>query len=388
MKIFVFYPDTYLRCCNGTTLFVGLHNGNYILERTNSLAIEEKHPWFEITNDSLLLAERCSSKGLGYILEYTTLPYIPQKTLHVISSVKRTSELMKFAEGYHSKDLLREIHILAHNTTYQAPSDIVYSQIKYPVLGESADLPQRFVNDLVKSHIRSIIISGDIDSYLTSCLNPFVESDKNITIRTHGVYKNLTNAMALLSDFPNVTIDILLDSIELLPNMKHIVKEKWVDRILVSFIVKDTYELNKFIQFPCKSKFFIPILYDIKLQQSIVNEILLEADDIIGTSCSPMEISKKQMIHTNNYGSLLIDSNGNVFDCLRFIGSIYKEDIYELLNKNLHNPDSLWYMTRRKRKVCCNCVFADICPPPSVYELQGVIPYACNNTFLESISRL
>ena len=94
------------------------------------------------------------------------------------------------------------------------------------------------------------------------------------------------------------------------------------------------------------------------------------------------------MIHTNNYGSLLIDSNGNVFDCLRFIGSIYKEDIYELLNKNLHNPDSLWYMTRRKRKVCCNCVFADICPPPSVYELQGVIPYACNNTFLESISRL
>lgn len=388
MKLFVFYPDTYVRCCNGITLFIGLHNGNYILERTNTLAIDEKHPWFEIRNDSLLLAERCSSKGLGYILEYKTLPYIPQKTLHVVSSVKRTSELMKFAEGYHSKDLLRELHILAHNATYQAPSDIVYSQIKYPILGESTDLPSSFVTDLVKSHIRSIIISGDIDSYLTSCLIPFVGSDKHITIRTYGVYKNLINAMALLSDFPNVTIEILLDSIELLANMEHIVKEKWTDRILVSFIVKDTNELKTFIQFPCKTKLFIPVLYNIKQQQSIVDEVLLEADDIIGISYSPLEIYKKQMIHANNYGSLLIDSNGNVFDCLRCIGSIYKEDIYELLNKNLHDPDSFWYMTRRKKKGCSNCVFADICPPLTVYEFQGVIPYACKSTFLESISRL
>lgn len=33
------------------------------------------------------------------------------------------------------------------------------------------------------------------------------------------------------------------------------------------------------------------------LQQSIVNEMLLEIDDIIGTSCSPLEVYKKQMIH-------------------------------------------------------------------------------------------
>lgn len=84
MNLFVLYPDTYVRCCNGTTLLIGLHNSNYVLERTNTLVIDEKHPWFEITNDSLLLAERCSSKGLGYVLECTTLPYIPQKNPYSI----------------------------------------------------------------------------------------------------------------------------------------------------------------------------------------------------------------------------------------------------------------------------------------------------------------
>lgn len=387
MNLFVLYPDTYVRCCNGTTLLIGLHNSNYVLERTNTLVIDEKHPWFEITNDSLLLAERCSSKGLGYVLECTTLPYIPQKKIHIVSSIKRTSELMKFAEGYHTKDLLRELHIFAHNITYQAPSDVAYIQMKYPIFGDSANLPSCFVTDLAKSPIRSVVISGDIDSYLISCLSSFVDNGKNITIRTYGNHKNLNKAEHLITKFPNINIEILLDSIEMLDYMKRKINEVWMEVVSVDFIITNKDELNAFIEFPYKFKNIIPILYDTKIQQSMVDEMLLEADDIIKTNSSPLEVYKKQIIHLNNYGSLLLDSNGNVFDCLRYIGSIHEDDIYELLNKNLHDSNSLWYMTRRKRKECSNCVFADICPPISIYELQCIIPCACKKNFRESFFR-
>ena len=80
MKIFVFYPDTYVRHCNDTILFVGLHNRKYLLEQSSTLVIDEELPWFEITDASLSLVEKCISNGFGYMLECTTLPYMPQKT--------------------------------------------------------------------------------------------------------------------------------------------------------------------------------------------------------------------------------------------------------------------------------------------------------------------
>lgn len=388
MNLFVFYPDTYVRCCNDTILFVGLHNGKYLLERSNTLVVDESLPWIEITDDSLSLVEKCMSKGLGYILECTTLPYIPQKKLHVVSSVKRTSELMGFAEGYHTKDLLRELHILAHNLTYQVPSNVIYAQLKYPTFGDSADLPLCFITELAKSNIRSVVLSGDIDFYLNSCLFLFFKSGKHITIRTYGNYGNINKVLTLMPEFPNINIEILLDSIEMLTYIKHKVNEDYMERLSTTFIIKNIDDLNAFTHTPYKSENFIPILYDAKLQQSIVNEMLLEIDDIIGTSCSPLEVYKKQMIHPDNYGSLLLNSNGYVFDCLRYIGNIHEEDFYELLNKNLHDTNSLWYMTRRKRKGCSNCVFVDICPPLSIYEFQDIIPYACKKVVQESIPHL
>ena len=169
----------------------------------------------------------------------------------------------------------------------------------------------------------------------------------------------------------------------MLTYIKRKVNEDWIERLSVTFIIKSADELNTFVHTPYKSKNFIPVLYDTKLQQSIVDEMLIDVEDIIGTNSSPLEVYKKQMIHPNNYGSLLIDSNGNVFDCLKYIGNIHEEDIYEILNNDLHDTDSFWYMTRRKWNECSNCVFADICPPLSVYELQGIIPCACKKIFQE-----
>ena len=85
MNLFVFYPDTYVRRCNDTVLFIDLHNGEYLLEKDNTVNVSEYHPWFEITQGSQYLADRCSIKKLGYVLKCSTKPFIQQKRIHVVS---------------------------------------------------------------------------------------------------------------------------------------------------------------------------------------------------------------------------------------------------------------------------------------------------------------
>lgn len=380
MNLFVFYPDTYVRRCNDTVLFIDLHNGEYLLEKDNTVNVSEYHPWFEITQGSQYLADRCSIKKLGYVLKCSTIPFIQQKRIHVVSSVHRTAELMKFSEGYYTKDLLRELHILTHNTTYQAPSDVVYAQMEYPTWGASGCIPICALTDLANtSSILSVVISGDIDCYLTSCLIPFVTSDKHVTIRTYGNRINMDKAIALLTKYPQVRLEVLVDSIAMLPYIESISRKDFLDRILVAFLIKDMNELDAFTQCSYETKTFIPVLYDVTARQSVVNEMLLDIDDIVKSSMTSLDIYKKQMFHPNNYGLLLLDSKGNVFDWLSCIGNLCKTDIYTLLNRNLHTPKCSWYMTRRKWNSCKYCVFADICPALSIYELQGIIPCVCKN---------
>lgn len=380
MNLFVFYPDTYVRRCNDSVLFIDLHSGEYLLEKDNTTDVSEYHPWFEITQDSQFLADKCSIKKLGYVLKCSTIPFIQQKRIHVVSSIHRTAELMKFSEGFHIKDLLCEIHILTHNTTYQAPFNFIYAQIEYPTWGDTACLPVCVLSDLAyTSPPLSVVISGDLNSYLTSCLMPFVSSDKYVTIRTYGNHKNMDKAIALLTKFPQIRLEVLVDSIEMLSYIKNIFKKNFLDRIVVTFLIKDINELDAFTQCSYKAKTFIPILYDATTQQSIVDEMLLDIDDIVKSPTTSLEVYKKQKFHPNNYGSLLLDSKGNVFDWLSCIGNLHETDFYTLLNKNLHSSKCSWYMTRRKWNSCKYCVFADICPALSIYEVQGIIPCACKN---------
>ena len=380
MNLFVFYPDTYVRRCNDTVLFIDLNSGEYLLEKDNTVDVSEYRPWFEITQDSQFLVDKCSIKKLGYVLNCSTIPFIQQKRIHVVSSIHRTAELMKFSEGFHIKDLLCEIHILTHNTTYQAPSNFIYAQMEYPTWRDTACLPVCVLSDLANtSPILSVTISGDIDSYLISCMMPFVAGDKYVTIRTYGNHKNMDKAIALLTKFPQVRLEVLVDSIVTMSYIENILRKDFLDRIVVVFLIKDMNGLDTFTQCSYKSKTFIPILYDAIAQQSVVNEMLLNMGDVVKSSTNSLDVYKKQMFHPNNYGSLLLDSKGNVFDWLSCIGNLHETDIYTLLNRNLHTTKCSWYMTRRKWNSCKYCVFADICPALSIYELQEIIPCACKN---------
>ena len=273
---------------------------------------------------------------------------------------------------------MREVRILTHNTTYQAPSNVVYAQMEYPNWGDTTDLPIRFLTGLANNPIQSVVISGDVDNYMSSCLEPFVLNGKLITIRTYGTYLNIDRAMALLFEFPCIRLEILVDSTAVLTYVEKKSMEGVLDRITMVFLIEEKDEIDTFSHCFYKSKTFIPILYDTSSQQSMVEEMLLDMNDIVKSSKTIMEVYKKQLFHPQNYGSLLIDSNGDVFDSLLCIGNIYKTDIYELLNECLHASNCSWYMTRRKWTSCNNCVFVDVCPALSIYEMQGIIPRACN----------
>ena len=124
--------------------------------------------------------------------------------------------------------------------------------------------------------------------------------------------------------------------------------------IIVAFLVKDVNDMDAFTHCSHKNKTFIPIIYDTIAQQSVVNEMLLDLDDIVETPLTILDVYKKQMFHPNNYGTLLLSSDGSVFDCLSCIGNIYQKDIYELLNNNLHTSKCSWYMIRRNWNSCKN----------------------------------
>ncbi len=92
-------------------------------------------------------------------------------------------------------------------------------------------------------------------------------------------------------------------------------------------------------------------------------------DDIDNASLTKQNIFCNQVLNTNYWGHLFILPDGRVYGNLNTkpLGTV-KEDAMELIKREIKAPDSSWKCTRKKIVPCKECVYRNLCPPPSGYE--------------------
>lgn len=106
---------------------------------------------------------------------------------------------------------------------------------------------------------------------------------------------------------------------------------------------------------------------------------MTEKDDILSMKHTIRQIHRNQVLNYFFWGELTVFPNGDVCSNVNrpILGNIQNESIDEMIVEILTDSDSLWFFTRNKT-ACKNCLFVDLCPPISNYELSANKFDLCN----------
>ena len=144
------------------------------------------------------------------------------------------------------------------------------------------------------------------------------------------------------------------------------------NRFEIHIIVTDELQLEKIATLADSSVSYklIPY-YNGKNRSFFENHIYLNEEDIFETQYTIKKIHKNQLMNSFFFGNLTVLPDGNVCIAMNspVLGNLKNESIFEILSKALKNEDSLWFKTRNTAATCSGCLFVDLCPPISDYEL-------------------
>jgi pseudo-rSAM protein len=99
------------------------------------------------------------------------------------------------------------------------------------------------------------------------------------------------------------------------------------------------------------------------------DNIFISMDNIKNVSLTKQNIFCNQAINSNYWGHLFILPDGNVYGNLnkKPLGTV-REDAMELIKREIYDLNSSWKCTREKVMPCKECIYRNLCPPPSNYE--------------------
>lgn len=92
--------------------------------------------------------------------------------------------------------------------------------------------------------------------------------------------------------------------------------------------------------------------------------VFTTVDDILQQTVSMNEIQKKRAINTTNFGRLIIDNNGDVYDNFNFppISKVDSVSIVQTVEKEIDDK-MRWFTIRKMIEPCKNCIYRHLCPP-------------------------
>ena len=107
----------------------------------------------------------------------------------------------------------------------------------------------------------------------------------------------------------------------------------------------------------------------ITLDSEFFNDILIDDHSLFSQISTKRDIFRRQTLNTNDFGTLQIVSNGDVYANINMpkLGNINKDKLSELVCKEFVKGKS-WFRIRNQSP-CRNCVYQWLCPSPSNYEL-------------------
>ena len=142
--------------------------------------------------------------------------------------------------------------------------------------------------------------------------------------------------------------------------------------IMLTFIIssmKEYEEIRNYSDehFPEQHEFHI--LYH-QNQEFFEENVFIDRDDLFSEENSMVDIMTSKLINTGFFGKMTILSNGDVYLNLNFqtVGNIHDTTIHNIIETELKNK-SVWFMQRSGVQPCAGCIFNELCPSISNYEL-------------------
>lgn len=111
------------------------------------------------------------------------------------------------------------------------------------------------------------------------------------------------------------------------------------------------------------------------IEQNLLNISFLKKnlfttyDDLLQTKIEKRKIFCNQTINSNFWGQILVSPDLKIFTNLNGKAWKFQNNVLNIIHEEIVDKNSFWRISRNKVHPCCDCVFCDLCPPPSNYEL-------------------
>ncbi|RNC67100.1 TIGR04150 pseudo-rSAM protein [Proteiniphilum sp. X52] len=252
-----------------------------------------------------------------------------------------------------------------------------YKQIIYPYSEESfleLGVIHSFLEKSNTTHLRQVnLICSDQLIYpnIRDLIGLFVTHGIYVTCYMPGRYTDAFLQIIDILQSTNFTLKLYFITIGDFTKIQDYIKDysiqyNWVfliknenDFLLCEKIIKD-HNLTK--------SDILPVLTSRNFDFFEEN-IFISRDNIENLSLTKQNVFCNQSINSNYWGHLFILPDGNVYGNLnkKPLGSM-REDAMELIKREINDPESSWKCTREKVTPCKDCIFRNLCPPPSNYE--------------------
>jgi len=241
---------------------------------------------------------------------------------------------------------------------------------------------ERFIDPIFKnnSSIRRIsLLGGDVFQWkdLSNLVNFLLKKIEiiNCEIRLYVNFSDLFYHNYDYNFFKKISLVIVIYPDEDINKLNGIIEQFVCNSIKISlcFVVENTDCVEKIdLNFNNKynKDYTLYPYYNKRNIKFFEENVFTEMPDLTHTHLSIEEINKRSKINTANFGQLIINNNGNVYDNLNFppIGNIYEDTISHIVQKEV-DEQLRWFLVRTKVAPCNKCLFNLLCPPISNYEL-------------------
>lgn len=368
MKIFALYPHIYYRFAqNGLLLYNTENDFKLVLSPSQSKHITQlRNGFIELSELNEQIISVLSEKQLGY---YAHCAYPPI----ILNSINFTSSKLKLAEsgvirdGSDALGFIEKISLFIDGFEDASLNPKIASVLDFPPLSVSNEEIQSYLN-LLSSFSFPNLKEIEVVSTLSERALIFSEVLKNqgymVTFKTVITEKTQITCLQTIK-----THDILYKiytKATLIPYVSSIKNDNfhftfWSDNI------------NGIIEHP--DKVILPILYDAKVQKDLYKQVLLSYEDILCINLTLNELKYNSLFNmtfmqkVKFYGKHVIVGNQIICTISDFIKGFPNW---------LFSINNLWFYSRRKKEICRDCIFADLCPSVSLLEALGIIERPCS----------
>lgn len=370
MKTFILYPHIYIRKVEEGFLLYNTNDGRYKIYTTpvaSNMGLRDDFT-FEISKDNE--AEFCDIADMefGYVVEGTK-PVVQFRNIEFASSKKKLSNALSYKDGASSLDMIQRISIYIDKADLNHDSLEAFKILNLPSRNTNtlSEIKQLF-NNFYFPNLEEIEVCSSLTERAVLFIHEIKERDVVISLNT--IAQDVKSLRKIL-DFATLNADCLVKlylPLSLYTNIKSKISNGNVIVRPYSSSLPEILESNETNVYP--------LIFSQKRQIDLIKACKLSVEDILNTPklYKWADLKKNQVVNQTFWGHLIFDEE-SIYSGIQRIGAI--QNFADDFNNWIYDRCCNWFLTRRKKEKCQECLFADMCPSVSILEELEVIQTPC-----------